>query len=437
MSKKTRFLAIIGFAATGVVALTSCVGGSQNTPTPVGEVGGDISYGFWGNQSRADRVGTVIEQFEAATPDAFVKPEFTDYASYVERLTVRAAGEDLACSTGMQSQFFARYAEGGVLRELDDLVESGLIDTSEISDEVLAAGQIDGTQYMIPTGTFARIMAYNEDLAAAAGVDLPSDDFTWDDWADWLRELQPQLPEGTYATENIGGDILTFTAWVVGHGEEMFTDDGLGFDEELMEEFFRYWIDLADEGVALPPSSLSEQATSLELTPLALGRAAAGARDIQQLYDVEQALLGAGLPSTLAPLSMPSESDASANVLGANGITIPQNCDNVATAAAFINFFTNDPEATLAFQSSNGVVSNATAQEALLEDPATDEGVKQAIQTMRSFVEAGDVTTSTYPMGFGTATRELERLYQAAAFGDLSVEDAVAEFFASVSSDLD
>ncbi|MFH8252962.1 ABC transporter substrate-binding protein [Microbacterium sp. B2969] len=436
MSKKLRAIGALSALAIGAIALASCSGGGAQT-APTGAIEGDIAYSFWGSPTRADKVNTVIGQFEDANSGVTVKPEVAEYLAYVERLTVRAAGDDLACTTGMQSTFFAPYADKGVLRPLDDLIKSGQIDTSDIPEDVMAAGQIDGKQYMIPTGTFVRLEAYNEELVKAAGVDAPTDDMSWEDWADWLHDLQSGLPDGVYASENEGGQMFTLTSWVIGHGQKMFDKDGLAFDKDLLKEYFQYWIDLADDGVAVPAASIPDQNGTLELTPIALGKAVTGTRDIPHLYIMEQALAGNGHPSAVKSVSMPSESDKSANVLGSNGIAIPESCDNVPTAAAYTDFFANDTDAALAFQSDNGIVTNTKAQDALLDDASTPQGVKRNITTLRGLTDAGDLTTTTYPEGLGTLTTELLRLYQSAAFGEISVDAAVDEFFTSAESALD
>jgi multiple sugar transport system substrate-binding protein len=435
MFRKSHVLVAASALVVGAFSLASCSGGTAD-PAPTGDVEGDVGYSFWGSPARAEKVNDVIGLFENAYPGASVSPEVAEYVSYVERLTVRAAGGDLACATGIQSAFFAPYANNGALRPLDDLIQSGQIDTSGIPEDVLAAGQVDGVQYMVPTGTFVRLSAYNEGLVRAAGASTPNDDMTWEDWADWLRQLQAGLPEGVYATENEGGTMWTFTAWVIGHGEEMFDDSGLAFDKQLLAEYFEYWIDLAEDGVAIPPASIPAQNGPLELSPLALGTAVTGTRDIPHLYIIENELSSSGTPTTVGSVSIPSESQQSANVLGSNGIAIPENCDDVVTAAAFANFFLNDVDAAVAFQSDNGIVTNTDAQEALLADPATPEGVKRSIETFGSLSETGDLTTTTYPEGLGSLTTELLRLYQSAAFGETSIDAAVDEFFAVADSAL-
>lgn len=427
-------ITLIGAATAAVALVTGC---SSAAPEATGEVEGQITYSFWGTPERANKVSDVVSLFTDEYPDASVKTEVADYYAYTERLTVRAAGGDLPCASAMQSTFFAQYAENGALLPLDELIEDGAIDVTNIPDDVLAAGQIDGVQYMIPTGTFVRTFAYNEEIVSAAGVEAPTDDVTWEEWSQFLRELQPNLPEGTYAAENDGGFMFTFVSWVVGHGEQMFDDNGLAFDKDLLREYWQYWIDLAEEGVALPPADIPLQTDSVEVRPLSTGYAATAARDLPTIHLTEVALANAGKPSAVISVSTPSESpDQSANVLGANGISIPAECENPATAAAFIDFFTNDSQAALAFQSDNGVLSSTAAQDAILEDPSTDEGVKSSVTLLRALTDAGDLTTSTYPEGYATISTELQRLYEAAAFGQISVDEAVDQFFTAADAAL-
>lgn len=431
MSRRmTRAVAVTAAIAVGTAMLAAC---GDDSSEASGEIEGAITYGFWGTPARAEKVEAIAELFAAQHPGASVTGEVADYTAYIERLTVRAAGGDLPCATGTQSTFLAQYAQNGALRPLDDLIESGQIDISGISEDVIAAGQIGGEQFMIPTGTFVRLMAYNADLVSDAGVAEPTDDMTWEEYANWLAELQPELPEGVYAGENEGGNMFTFSSWVIGHGAEMFTEDNqLGFDKQVVVDYFQYWLDLAEEGVVLPASRIDEQSGALELTPLATGDVAAGTRDIPHMYITQSALAGAGLPSTIEAVSIPSQDPAqSANILGSNGISIPESCDNVATAAAWIDLFANDTEAALAFQSDNGILTNVDAQNALLEDEATPEGVKQNVRILQGLTDSGDLTTSRYPAGLSTITNELLRLYQSAAFGEMSVEAAADAFLAS------
>lgn len=423
----TRALAVAGVA---ILALTACGGGDSAGSS--GEIEGNITYSFWGTPARADKVNTVIDQFHSKNPGTKVTAEVADYNSYIERLTVRAAGGGLACALGTQSTFYTPYAKKNVLEPLDELISSGAIDTKNIPADVVEAGKIDGKQYMIPTGTFVRLLAYNEDLIKKSGAELPTDDLTWEQYGDWLRKVQAGLPNGVKAAEIEATNMFSFTSWVVGHGETMFEDGKLAFDKKLLADWYQFWLDLTADGVTIDPAKIPDQSGPLELTPLATGQTATATRDIPHLFITAKALQGSKKGNVVGHVSIPSQDPArSANILGSNGISIPAKCDNKATAAAFINHFANDVDAALAFQSDNGVVTNTAAQDALLSDPKTPDGVKQNVTILRELTESGDLTNTTYPEGLATLTNELNRNYQQVAFGKMSVEDAVNAFFSS------
>jgi multiple sugar transport system substrate-binding protein len=422
----------IGFAVSG------CGGpGTAANSAAQATVGGSITYSFWGSPARADKVNKVIDLFQKQQPGVQVTGEVADYNSYIERLTVRAAGGQLPCVIGTQSTFYSTYANKNVLMPLDDLIKSGKIDTSDIPQSVLDTGKIDGKQYMIPTGTFVRLVAYNEDMVKAAGLQPPTNDMTWEQYATWLKELQKSLPAGVYASEIEAPNMFSLTSWVIGHGQEMFKDGQLGFSKELLQQWFQYWIDLTNQGVTVPTASIPEQNGALELTPLAVGKAAAGTRDIPHIPITEKALQGAGKPSSIKQISVPSEDEKqSTNVLGSNGMSIPANCQNPGTAAAFISYFANNPEAGVAFQSDNGILTGTKAQEALLADKNTPDAVKQNVTTLQELTKSGDLTHTTYPDGLQSLTTELSRQYQAAAFGQTSVAQAVDQFFSKAATTL-
>ncbi|WP_426007307.1 ABC transporter substrate-binding protein [Paenarthrobacter sp. NyZ202] len=421
---------IVAAAVTIGLAMSGCGSSSPSGGTANQTVGGAITYSFWGNPARAEKVNKVIGLFQTQEPSATVTPEVADYNSYIERLTVRAAGGQLPCVLGTQSTFYSTYASKHILMPLDDLIKSGQIDTSNIPQTILEAGKVDGKQYMIPTGTFSRLMGYNADLVKASGVKPPTNDMTWKEYADWLKELQPHLPAGVKASEIEGPIMFSFTSWVIAHGQEMFKEGKLGFSKELMQEWFQYWIDLTKAGVTTPPANIPDQTAVLELSPMALGNAVAGTRDIPNFAVIQKTLQGANKPSTIELISLPAEeSNKSANVLGANGLSIPANCNNVATAASFINYFTNSPEAATAFQSDNGIVTNTKSQESLVGNKDIPDAVKKNISVFQKLTSTNDLTTSTYPDGYQSLATELSRQYQAAAFGQLSVADAVDQFF--------
>lgn len=428
-NRATLAMAVSTLLTAGVV-LAGCGGGDAEPAPTGGEIEGAIAYSFWGTPARAEKVEQVIDVFTAEYPNTSVDAEVADFNAHFERLTVRAAGGDLACATAMQNSQLTDYAESDVFLDLAPLIESGQIETTDIPDATLVAGQVGGTQYMIPTGSYVLTMGYNEAAIAAAGGDAPTSGMTWEEYAQWARDIQPALPAGVYATENQGHMHSVFQSYVISQGLDYYTDDGLAFDKSLLADWFQYWLDLAAAGATNPASLIPEQYLAMELQPMAQGKVVTGIRDIANLLVTEQSLVGIGQDTEIVQFSIPTSTPgAPSNILGANGIAIPASCDNVATAAAFVNFFTNDVEAGLAFGNHNGTVTNSKVQNAFLEGADTADEVKEIITIFRDLTDAGDVFTAPVPVGANSLAAEFRRLFESVAFGETSADDAVDQFF--------
>ncbi|MBO9112625.1 MULTISPECIES: extracellular solute-binding protein [Rhizobium/Agrobacterium group] len=396
---------------------------------------GDIEYGYWGNAARAEVTEKVSRLFEQKHPGTKITGVSAEYNAYIERLTVQSAASELACVTQVQSTFLASYANRGALLPLDELVQSGAIDLKGIPPEILETGKFDGKQYMVPTGTFVRLLAYNKTMASEYAIDPPVGHANFADYETWLRAAQKKLPKGVYATENEAPIPFSLYSWVAGHGETMFKDGQLSASPEVIAAWFRFWNDLAKDGVAIPPDRLDEQLANLELTPFANGKTLVATRDIPHISIMERVRASQGVPTEIEFVSNPAkDATASGNVPGTNGLTISANCDNAPLAAAYINFFGNDPAAAIAYQSSNGVVVSKTGREALLDDPNTSTNVKRSLAELDKVTSASDIATANYPSGYQGMAAVLRRQYEEVAFNGTSPEDAAQAFIDEVNS---
>ncbi|MEU6647594.1 extracellular solute-binding protein [Saccharomonospora sp. NPDC046836] len=272
-------------AAIGVVMAL----GASACASPAPATGAHaMAYNFWGTPQRAKQVAELADAYRSAYGGPRIDPQMSSYGSYVEQLTIRAAGDDVACLSDMQTTFMAQYAEHDLLRPLDDLVDSGVIDVSGIPDDVLDTGRVDGSLYMIPIGSILRTVAYNERLLESVGASPPAAPWTWEQYRDWLVATQERLPEGVHATELEGGDLYVLESFVSAHGYRLFDDDQLGFPRELLAQWFDFWISLMRSGVTVPPELLANQDNNLEISPLAVGQAASASGDIPQVQVIER-----------------------------------------------------------------------------------------------------------------------------------------------------
>jgi len=412
-------------------------GGGEDVVDGKGEVTGDIRLSFWGSGPRVELTNGVSALFTAANPGVTVQPEFADFAAYWERLNVQASSGNLPCVTQTQGRQLNDYSTKGVLLDLDPMIESGAINVDDVPADVLDTGRgLDGKLYMIPYGAAYDAIEINETLAEQAGVGLPEEGYDWDAFGEYITEAQAGLPEGIPAA-NLGGGLPNyFIAWVRGQGQDLFDGSKIGFDQKTLEDFWNFWEDLRTTGATTTAEQRSEEPVQTEQRYVAQGKALLDSVPGNALTPGQKTLDGLAPGQQLTTVAMPSGEEGSGNVLFTSGFSIPVNCDNVPTAAAFIDFWMNDDEGAALFASNNGTVTNTRHLQAQLDNPDLPELQRHTLELYQEIVE-NEPPSVVYPPGYqANFETAFDRAYESIIFGGTSVEDAASAFIDEVNSAL-
>jgi len=451
MSPHTRLrrsgLGLVAGAASLALVLTACSGGTrvggttQESAAPeatgsdagLGDVTGTLRIAYWGSGPRVELTDGVSRLFEAANEGVTVESESADFAAYFERLNVQGASGNLPCVPQMQGRQLNSYATQGVLMDLDPLIESGAINVDDIPEEVVDTGRgSDGKLYFIPYGAAYDAVEINSTLAEQAGVGLPEEGYTWDDFEKYLTEAKGGLPDGIPAA-NLGGGLANyFIAWTQARGEEMFKDGKIAFSEKTLAEFWTFWEDLRAAGVTTTAQQRAEEPPQTEQRYVAQGKVMADSVPGNALTPGQATLQGLMPGQELTTVAMPSGKGGSGNVLFTSGFAISANCDNVPTAAAFINFWANDDEAAALFASNNGGVTNTRHLQQQLDNPDLPATKKHELELYQQVIENKPPTVS-YPAGYqANFETAFSRAYESVSLGGASPEDAAKAFIAEV-----
>ncbi|KAB8165247.1 extracellular solute-binding protein [Streptomyces sp. 3MP-14] len=402
-----------------------------------GDVAGGIRFSWWGSASRNDRTNAVADLFEAEHPGVEVKREAADFGNYFKRLNVQGAGRNMPCVTQLQARTLGDFTARDALLPLDPMIESGAIDVSHIPEAVLDTGRgEDGKLYMLPTGAAYDALMVNETLAEEAGVTLPEPGYDWDDYVTFLRDAAEGLPDGVPATALRGGLPNYFIAYVQGLGEQMFDGNQLGFSRELLVEYWEMWEEIRAEGLTNSPAANAEEPPSPEASYVASGDVLSDNRPGNALTPIQGTLDGQGEGQRMTSLPLPSGPAGQGNVLITSGLSIPRNCANLPTAAAFLDFWANDPRSGDTYASDNGAVTNTELLQRQLDDPELPDLKKRELALYQRIV-ADDPSIVLYPPGYlAVFESAFTRAYEDVAFGNQTVPEAVDTFFAEANDGL-
>lgn len=417
------------FIAALAAALTGCSGSSSSNSESSAENTDvvTIRMAWWGGQARNEKFNEMLDAFEATHPNIKVEREPNSETAYVEKVTTQAAGQNAPDVMQSSSFYLDDFVARNLYMPLDDYVESGKIDLSNFDGVDIKGGQKDGKQYIALWGHIITGIIYNETMFEEAGVAVPEMGWTWDDYVETCTALQEKLPEGTWATEDEGGAYRNVESYAVQLGKSLFTEDSIELSEEEMINWYNDWAELRKLGICPDASIQKEQGNkNLEQSMFGRRKVAMYTTSCNQLANFQSLT-----DDKLGIVNYPwIDGAVQETPMIASGIGISANSKHPDEAAELINWIINDEEAIKIFCGEHGQPANKEARTII--EPLLTDAQKMEYQ----YVEDMYSQIIEYPVqaaGANSIKTLLTTENEAIAFGQMSVEDAVADFYQQAS----
>lgn len=188
----------LGGAAAGMSAAVGCALGTGDTSRAAPTVGpASIRFTYWGaNPEEVQVQDSVIESFARNQPQ--IKVENTGDAAgtgpYHEKLIVQVAAGTAPDVARINSQNMPRFAQGGLLKALDPLVQRDRYRLDDFWGAVLPLNQYQQKLQTLPVIGGPNPLFWNKRLFREAGippaVELDAKgQWTWDRFAEVTRQL--------------------------------------------------------------------------------------------------------------------------------------------------------------------------------------------------------------------------------------------------------
>ena len=418
-----------GFCASAVaLALCAVLAGCGGSGESVG--GGKVAlrYTWWGNPDRAERTEQAVALFEKRHPNVRVQTSFSGYDAYKQKLAVQATGGDAPDVMQLDYRQIDQYASGGVL--LDLAKQKSVLHTSEIDPGLLATGRVDGTQYAVPQGRGTETVVYDVRAWKKAGVPLPRQGWTWDDWAAAVRALAKRT--GKPGATDPGQNEDSFEVWLRGRGKALYTKDGgLGFTADDLARWWTFTDRLRREGAVSPAEQTTQLDGSVENTPLGRGKAIADTN-----WDAPSSGYLAIIPTGIALAPMPA---------GENGtpgqyfkpsmfLGISANTGHAKESAQLVDFLLNDRDAAEILGASRGIAVNETIRE------QTASQLKDFDKTVADFQSSLEGTLKDPPQappsGDNALQSTFQRDYDQVSYERMSPHEAAENYVTEAKAEL-
>jgi multiple sugar transport system substrate-binding protein len=331
----------------------------------------ELKIAWWGSQVRHEATIKVIEMYQKLNPNVSISYEFAGFDDFWTKMTTMAAGGQLPDIMQQDYSRITEWQSRGLLEPLDSYMASKAIDLSDVAKPILDSGRIDGKLYAVSLGSNSYSMMLDVDAFKKAGIPLPAQDWTWDDFEKIALQLHEKL--GIYG---IGGgfevDELAWKSVYLSDGQYLYTPDGKSFaykDDSLLVNNLKMLQRLIKAGAA--PSYQEYLATwggttgNIQMDAIVTGKSCIEAVWSNQVVAVATAA-GPGRNFAVVHLPRLKHGGQAGNFLKPSQFfSVTSQSKNKVEAAKFIDFFTNNVDANLILNAERGVPVAAKVRDAL------------------------------------------------------------------------
>ncbi len=423
----------VALLLTGCVAPGAAPGAPQQSSGSTG-AGSDekieLRIAWWGSQDRHDRTIKAIELFESMHPNIDITYEFSGWDDHWTKMATQATGNNLP---DIMQQDYARLEEWvsrGLLMSLDPFVEDGTIDLSEISATAIDGGRVDGTLYAINLGTNSQVIAIDKDAFAAAGLEIPAQDWTWEEFEQTVLALHEKL--GIWGIGPGLSDQQIWKSYFLGRGMWGYNDEGtaLGYtDDQIFVDYLNMLLRLQEAGAI--PDYAEEVARyigqSVEAQPIVTKEAAMGYFHSNQIVAVQTAA-GEDRNFYLNHLPRPEGGQPSNYLKPSQFFSITSQAKHPKEAAMFIDFFTNDIEANKILMAERGVPISPDVRAAL--EPLLGKAQREMFEFIGRIEADSSPVPPADPPGHADVIANVYTplVIEPVLYGQITPEEAAATF---------
>ena len=192
---------VLAGMALGGLAMAGCSdggggGGGADVDISDTEMEATIEFAAW--ESDFDWAA-VIEGFNEKYPNVTVEVTKSPFKDFFTRLQTQASGGNLPDAFMMNGPNFQLYASHGILASFEGAAESGELDFANYPEAMEELYTYEDVPYGVPTSYDSIGLWYNEELFEKAGVEVPTDEWTWEDLHETSRAISEALKdEGIY-----------------------------------------------------------------------------------------------------------------------------------------------------------------------------------------------------------------------------------------------
>ncbi len=173
----------------------------------------------------------MIDEFNRSHPDVVVSKDSGGVNSdrMLQKVTAGLQADNYPDIAYIYGSDLANLASGDQLVDLTDAIDNGDLDWDRFVDAGTEAVTVDDQPRAVPAFIDNLAVVYNKKIFDDAGVDYPTDDWTWDDFLATAAELNdPDAGIAGFGWPGTGDEDTTWRIWplIWQQGGDIVSEDG-------------------------------------------------------------------------------------------------------------------------------------------------------------------------------------------------------------------
>jgi len=294
--KKLTLLTIISLAVAGT--LVAC-GQTEKEADTSGRT--PLTIATWANETEAKEFEDIIASLNE-NQDQYELTQMVIPSDYYTKIQTMIAGGQAPDLMWLAQEYISAYATNNAIVDLTEgLAAQNQIDMDDFLEGSLNTAMYQGNTYGLPWIGQPFVVYYNKTMFEEQGIDLPTLDWTWNDFKETAKSL---TGDDVFGFGTTGNPPLAVFAWGEG-GELIDVDRQVLLDSEATVRGLEVANSIInDPEVTMPHAEIQSMGTEQAFLNGAIGMMVGGAND-----DVERKVEEAGSEFEVGMAIMPSGSE--------------------------------------------------------------------------------------------------------------------------------
>jgi len=155
-----------------------------------------VNFAFHGGTEELDMYTDAVAKFNQRDPNITVNAQHIPADEYKQKVETMIAAGTPPDVFWLHANYFAKFQKAGVLKDLQPYIDRDQYPIDAFYETAVGQFSAEGQILGIPRETSSIVVAYNKNLFDEAGLDYPTEDWTYDDLLEMALALTKRDAQG-------------------------------------------------------------------------------------------------------------------------------------------------------------------------------------------------------------------------------------------------